>query len=104
MPKLIATENITWPLVRTDKDPLTLNEIKDALNSLNERLSAIESAPVSNDNSGASFSAADRAMLTEVGAFFGIHAAVAEAIAGNEPQPNVVASRQTFEPPTPQGS
>lgn len=82
--------NVTWPLVRSMDDALTLDEIKDALNSLHERLSAIESKDVSSEEitdafeNRARFTPADRAMLTEVGQFLGVHSAVATAVGNAE--------------------
>lgn len=106
----MPVETVIWPMVRTGDDMLTLDEIRSALNNLNDRLSVIEQrAPVSTDNVGTDvFTPADRAMLQEVGAFFGVHTVVANTVASREAgateidpntglPPQVVAQRQTFQ-------
>jgi hypothetical protein len=75
-----------FPLIRSSDNPLTLDEIKDALNNLNERLSAVEmlSAPNATPSSGEVFTAGDRAVLTEIGQFLGVHAVVANTVASRD--------------------
>lgn len=64
----------------------------NALNNLNDRLTAIENRPVNldgpvTDPSAPVFSAADRAMLDEVGGFLGVHRVVANTVATRASDP-----------------
>jgi hypothetical protein len=95
-------ERVIFPLERTKDNPLTLDEIKDALNSIAERLSDVETKSFGGDNPRpvSEFTAADRAVLDEVASFLGVHSAVATAVAektaGDTETARVVVQKPTF--------
>lgn len=103
--------------MQNDNQPPPLQEILDALNNLNERVVAVEngsandtafadigkrldvlesrSEPVLTAVTGDVFTAADRAVISEVAAFLGVHTVVANTLATREGDPAAVINPNT---------
>lgn len=86
-----------FPLVRNTERGDSIQDVFDALNNLHNRLSAIEAhsgkpdpmdASFVSDPNAIPFTAGDRAVIDEVGAFLGIHRVVANTVA-SEAQPDI---------------
>lgn len=96
--------DVRYPLVMIgENQPPTVQEIMAAINNLNDRVTTIETRPADAApiSSGEVFTAADRAVLSEVAGFLGVHVVVATTLETKANNPDAVIDPTTGKPVQP---